>query len=171
MWLQAAKTGDEENLDNEELCIVCWERLRDVIFRHCMHMVRFRGPNTAVEPIHKWPWSFQVRCVPARGWCFGQAVHAARVLPLPSCAPAQYHHHSDVLQEWHAGPSCPATNSPSPVLVWCTERLAHEGDTVTCDGVWLLQCTCQSCAKDIMAAGAPCPLCRTNIERTITVRL
>ena len=33
-----------------------------------------------------------------------------------------------------------------------------------------VQCTCQGCAKDIMAAGAICPMCRTNIKSTITAR-
>lgn len=36
--------------------------------------------------------------------------------------------------------------------------------------VWHLQCTCQGCARDIMAAGALCPMCRRNIQSTITAR-
>ncbi|CAL5223080.1 g5539 [Coccomyxa viridis] len=31
-------------------------------------------------------------------------------------------------------------------------------------------CTCQGCAKDIMAAGGPCPMCRAKIQSTITAR-
>ncbi|CAL5223082.1 g5541 [Coccomyxa viridis] len=63
---QAAK---EEDQDDENLCVVCWEELRAVIFYNCMHMV-----------------------------------------------------------------------------------------------------TCQGCAKDIMAAGGLCPMCRANIQSTIKTR-
>ena len=34
-----SKEGHPE--DDQELCIVCWEKLREVIFCHCMHMVHF----------------------------------------------------------------------------------------------------------------------------------
>ena len=43
MSLQAAQAataeGDDQG-DDEELCVVCWEREREVIFYQCMHMVR-----------------------------------------------------------------------------------------------------------------------------------
>ncbi|CAL5227133.1 g10044 [Coccomyxa viridis] len=65
----AVDSSEEGDQDDDDLCIVCWEKLREVIFDNCMHM-----------------------------------------------------------------------------------------------------CTCQSCASDIMAAGALCPMCRTNIQRTITAR-
>ena len=31
---------EEEEPDEDHLCIVCWENLREVVFYHCMHMVR-----------------------------------------------------------------------------------------------------------------------------------
>ena len=34
------KCTKEEDQDDEDLCVVCWERAREVIFYHCMHMVR-----------------------------------------------------------------------------------------------------------------------------------
>ena len=40
---QASSTADlyvEKDEDEDDLCIVCWENLRDVIFSPCMHMVR-----------------------------------------------------------------------------------------------------------------------------------
>ena len=37
-------------------------------------------------------------------------------------------------------------------------------------GVCHLQCTCHGCAKDIMAAGGLCPMCRASIHSTITAR-
>ena len=39
--LQATPSFEEDDKDDEDLCIVCWEQLREVIFYHCMHMVRF----------------------------------------------------------------------------------------------------------------------------------
>ncbi|CAL5223071.1 g5529 [Coccomyxa viridis] len=60
---------EEDGRDEDHLCIVCWEELREVIFYHCMHM-----------------------------------------------------------------------------------------------------CTCQGCARDIMAAGALCPMCRASIQSTIKAR-
>ncbi len=49
MCLQAAKAdfaaeGDRD--DDEELCVVCWERAPEVIFYHCMHMVRSCSTKT-----------------------------------------------------------------------------------------------------------------------------
>ena len=41
--MQAASTEKgigEEDQDNEDLCVVCWETGREVIFYNCMHMVR-----------------------------------------------------------------------------------------------------------------------------------
>ncbi len=38
------------------------------------------------------------------------------------------------------------------------------------DDACYLQCTCQGCAKDIMAAGGLCPMCRAKIQTTITAR-
>ena len=35
---------------------------------------------------------------------------------------------------------------------------------------WHVQCACKGCAKDIMAAGALFPMCRSEVERTITPR-
>ena len=42
MCLQAAKTDRpaDEDPDDEDLCVVCWEKLREVILFNCMHMVR-----------------------------------------------------------------------------------------------------------------------------------
>ena len=40
-----------EDQDDEDLCIVCWEREREVIFCDCMHMVRPRNS----EAVHLWP--------------------------------------------------------------------------------------------------------------------
>ena len=42
MFVQAAKIGSykEEDQDDDDLCIVCWEKAREVIFYNCMHMVR-----------------------------------------------------------------------------------------------------------------------------------
>ena len=37
--MQAPLSEDKDH-DEEDLCIVCWEELREVIFYHCMHMVR-----------------------------------------------------------------------------------------------------------------------------------
>ena len=38
------------------------------------------------------------------------------------------------------------------------------------DNVWHLQCTCQSCARDIMAAGGLCPMCRAKTQSTTKTR-
>ncbi|CAL5227135.1 g10046 [Coccomyxa viridis] len=65
----AVDSSEEGDQDDDDLCIVCWEKQREVIFYNCMHM-----------------------------------------------------------------------------------------------------CTCQGCAKDIMAAGALCPMCRAKIQSTITAR-
>ena len=43
MCLQAssvAKRSGKEDQDEDDLCVVCWEKMRDVIFFPCMHMVR-----------------------------------------------------------------------------------------------------------------------------------
>ena len=32
---------EDKDQDEDDLCIVCWEQMREVIFYHCMHMVRF----------------------------------------------------------------------------------------------------------------------------------
>ena len=43
MCLQATKAERFKEEDQEDdLCIVCWEELREVIFYNCMHMVRPR---------------------------------------------------------------------------------------------------------------------------------
>ena len=47
---------------------------------------------------------------------------------------------------------------------------ASESKVAASDDVWRLQCTCQGCAKDVMAAGALCPMCRSKIQSTITAR-
>ncbi|CAL5223081.1 g5540 [Coccomyxa viridis] len=67
--VHCAQAAKEDYQDNDNLCVVCWEELREVIFYHCMHM-----------------------------------------------------------------------------------------------------CTCQGCAKDIMAAGGLCPMCRSKIQSTIIAR-
>ena len=36
----AAELSEEVARDDDDLCIVCWEELREVVFYHCMHMVR-----------------------------------------------------------------------------------------------------------------------------------
>lgn len=43
VWLQAGNVGGPpgaEEGEMEDLCVVCWERVREVIFYQCMHMVR-----------------------------------------------------------------------------------------------------------------------------------
>ena len=42
MCLQATAvdSSEEGDQDDDDLCIVCWEKLREVIFDNCMHMVR-----------------------------------------------------------------------------------------------------------------------------------
>lgn len=42
MCLQTAQATlfQEDRDDVDDLCIVCWERVREVIFYNCMHMVR-----------------------------------------------------------------------------------------------------------------------------------
>ncbi len=47
MCLQVAEAGSfkEEDQDDDDLCIVCWENMREVIFYHCMHMVRSCSPS------------------------------------------------------------------------------------------------------------------------------
>ncbi len=65
----------------------------------------------------------------------------------------------------------------------CMERMVlcfhmHSGKALglTCcsaassNDLQCLQCTCQGCAKDIMAAGALCPMCRASIQKTITAK-
>ena len=45
MCLQTAQANlfQEDRDDVDDLCIVCWEKVREVIFYHCMHMVRSHG--------------------------------------------------------------------------------------------------------------------------------
>ena len=42
--LQAATSKgiskEEEDQNNDDLCVVCWERVLEVVFCNCMHMVR-----------------------------------------------------------------------------------------------------------------------------------
>ena len=50
MCVQALE-GDlsQEDQDDEDLCLVCWEQLQEVIFYNCMHMVRplsYQMPQT-----------------------------------------------------------------------------------------------------------------------------
>ncbi|CAL5223801.1 g6372 [Coccomyxa viridis] len=51
------------------------------------------------------------------------------------------------------------------LCIVCWER---EREVIFCDCMHM--CTCQSCASDVMAAGALCPMCRTRIHSTITVK-
>ena len=46
--LQAAKADfpQEEDQEDEDLCVVCWEELRAVIFYNCMHMVCSCNPES-----------------------------------------------------------------------------------------------------------------------------
>lgn len=37
---EASLLKEQHQDDDDELCIVCWEKAREVIFFHCMHMVR-----------------------------------------------------------------------------------------------------------------------------------
>ena len=55
MCLQVAEAGSfkEEDQDDDDLCIVCWENMREVIFYHCMHMVRSCSPSLLMLPPHK----------------------------------------------------------------------------------------------------------------------
>ena len=40
MWLQAVSNADHFEEDEDTLCVVCLDNLREVIFYNCMHMVR-----------------------------------------------------------------------------------------------------------------------------------
>ena len=42
--------------------------------------------------------------------------------------------------------------------------------TAASHNVWHLQCTCEGCTREIMAAGGLCPMCRASIYSTITAR-
>ena len=43
-------------------------------------------------------------------------------------------------------------------------------ERAACNEALHLQCTCQDCAKDIMAKGGLCPMFRANIPSTITAK-
>ncbi|CAL5223067.1 g5525 [Coccomyxa viridis] len=51
------------------------------------------------------------------------------------------------------------------LCIVCWEQLR---EVIFCNCMHM--CTCQSCARDIMATGALCPMCRTDIKSTITAR-
>ncbi len=58
----------------------------------------------------------------------------------------------------------------SRLWIYCLQNRRNKPEWCTSDDVWRMQCTCQGCAKDIMAAGALCPMCRASIRRTITAK-
>ena len=45
LQVAAANSSEEGDQDDDDLCIVCWEKMREVIFYHCMHMVRPLQPK------------------------------------------------------------------------------------------------------------------------------
>ena len=47
MCLQAAEfnLSQGEEHEDDEVCVVCWERPREVIFYRCAHMVRSSNPK------------------------------------------------------------------------------------------------------------------------------
>ena len=49
MCVQTAKAdlSEKEDRDDEDLCVICWEKAREVIFYSCMHMVRLKTPDMA----------------------------------------------------------------------------------------------------------------------------
>ncbi len=47
MCMQAPLEEDKDH-DEDDLCIVCWENLREVIFYNCMHMVKSH-PSTCLS--------------------------------------------------------------------------------------------------------------------------
>ena len=50
------------------------------------------------------------------------------------------------------------------------EAVDSELNKATSDAMWCSQCTCQGCTEDIMTANALCPLCRSTIQSTVTVK-
>ena len=58
MCLQMAILSEEDQPDNdEELCIVCWEEARQVVFYQCMHMVRSAISKLLMCQPDVCPWS------------------------------------------------------------------------------------------------------------------
>ena len=51
MCMQAPLHENKDH-DEEDLCIVCWERLREVIFYNCMHMVGSHPPTCFIWTSH-----------------------------------------------------------------------------------------------------------------------
>ena len=44
------RVSEEDSQDEDDLCIVCWENMREVIFYNCMHMVRSRSFHSSTMP-------------------------------------------------------------------------------------------------------------------------
>ena len=63
--LQAATAdlSEEDDQQDENLCIVCWEQLREIIFYQCMHMVRSNYFDTALSATQ---CSHNTSCLPER---------------------------------------------------------------------------------------------------------
>ena len=57
MWLQAVSRADQFEEDEDTLCVVCLDKLREVIFYNCMHMVRSCTLRTTVCLVHVIPLS------------------------------------------------------------------------------------------------------------------
>ena len=54
MCLQMAKASlrkEAHQNNDEKLCVVCWDRAREVIFYYCMHMVRSCNSHIAQLPV------------------------------------------------------------------------------------------------------------------------
>ena len=47
MGIPGAQQGSEEHED-DELCVVCWDRPREIIFMPCGHMVRLSCPRSVL---------------------------------------------------------------------------------------------------------------------------
>ena len=52
----ALNLSEEKDQDDDGLCIVCWEEVREVIFYHCMHMVR--SEHSSMCMCHPWWLSY-----------------------------------------------------------------------------------------------------------------
>ena len=62
MCLQMAKVNlSEQHEDDEELCVVCWEKAPEVIFCHCMHRVRSCNPEPACLSVR---CGLNISCMP-----------------------------------------------------------------------------------------------------------
>ena len=58
---------EEDGRDDDELCIVCWESVREVVFYQCMHMVRSSPSHTTC---------ILLRCCPVVSCLHGMGIRA-----------------------------------------------------------------------------------------------